>query len=258
VKKTAVAVTVIKKRNEDSPNRGVFFLNNLRRYIVKPVKMPKRIYFFLLPFLLPVYLSAQWTDTIHNIMHGKIYPTATFDSRNSFISSKPAHIWGVKAGLDFNGYLQVGLGFNRLNRDLRKQIYFTNADGNADSASGELRFAYFSYYLRYVYFKSNRWRFSIMPLQVGVGNSKYVYESSGTQYKVARRSIILYEPGISVSFKIFKWLGVGGDIGYRFMLRGNPGIPENFNAPTFSFYAIVYWWEIYKLCFPRSELIQKF
>src|SRR5688572_14981111 len=98
--------------------------------------MLKRFSFFLLPFLLPVYSSAQWNDTIHTIMHGKIFPTATFDSRNSFISSQQAHIWGVKAGLDFSGLLQIGMGYNRHNRNLKKLIYYVNTTGAPDSTLG--------------------------------------------------------------------------------------------------------------------------
>ena len=72
-----------------------------------------------------------------------------------------------------------------------------------------------------------------------------------------KRFVVIYEPGISVSYKIFKWLGAGADIGYRMMLRNNPAIPEKFNSPIYSFYGIIYWGELYKSIFPETKLAGK-
>ena len=202
-------------------------------------------------------VQAQWADTLEKILHGKIFPTASLDSRNSFISSSRAHIWGVKIGVEFDSRLQGGIGYNRHDKNLRKEIYFTNEFGNRDSTKAQLHLNYFSFYVRYVYYKKGRWKFSVMPYQLGFGNSRYRYELQNLEYTSGKRFVILYEPGISVSFKIFQWLGVGADVGYRFMLRGNPAIPENFNSPIYSFYAIVYWGELFKLTFPESKWAKK-
>ena len=199
-------------------------------------------------------LHAQWTDTLHRVMHGTIYPTASFDSRNSFISSHRAHIWGVKAGVDFSGYLQLGLGYNFLDDNLKRTVYFVNNAGVSDSARGLIRMHFFSYYIRYVYYVSHHWRFSIMPVQLGLGNSRYDFNDGVSDRHKDKRFVMIYEPGISASYKIFKWLGVGGDIGYRIMLRKNPLIKENFNSPIYSFYVIIYWGEIYKILLPKTKL----
>jgi hypothetical protein len=201
--------------------------------------------------------NAQWSDTIKKILHGKIYPTASFDSRNSFISSSRAHIWGIKIGVEFSGRLQGGIGFNRHDKNLEKEISFTNEIGLPESRTAQLRFSYFSFYIRYVYYNKGRWKFSVIPYQLGFGNSFYRYEVDEKRFVTGRRWMFLYEPGISISYKIFKWLGVGADIGYRFMLRRNPAIPENFNSPTYSFYASIYWGELFKLTFPESKWAKK-
>jgi hypothetical protein len=198
-------------------------------------------------------LHAQWSDTISKILHGKIFPTAGFDSRNSFISSNRAHIWGIKVGVDFSGRLQGGIGYNRHDKNLQKDIYFTNETGVRDSTFARLHLSYFSFYIRYVYYKTKRWKFSIMPYQLGFGNSRYRYEYNGRELVAGKRFVVLYEPGISVSYKIFQWLGVGADIGYRFMLRDNPAIPENFNSPTYAFNVQIYWGELFKMAFPESK-----
>lgn len=215
----------------------------------------KRSFIFLIAFFcLHINCSAQWSDTIESILHGKVYPTASFDSRNSFISNNRAHIWGVKIGIDFSGKLQGGIGYNRHDKNLRKEIYFSDQAGNPDSTSAFLHLNYFSFYMRYIYYEKANWKFSIMPYQLGFGNSEYRYLYNGKNLISGKRFVVIYEPGISVSYKIFKWLGVGGDIGFRFMLRNNPNIPENFNSPIYSFYAIVYWGELYKSVFPKTKL----
>lgn len=215
----------------------------------------------LLPAALFVFMSvqlkAQWSDTINKILHGKPFPTASFDSRNSFISSSRAHIWGIKIGVDFANRLQGGIGFNRHDKNLEKEIFFTNENGASESTTAELRFSYLSFYMRYVYYDKGKWKFSVMPYQFGFGNSRYKYEIEGRKYITGKRFMLLYEPGISVSYKIFKWLGAGADIGFRFMLRGNPAIPENFNSPTYSFYTIIYWGELFKITFPDSKWVKK-
>lgn len=211
--------------------------------------------FILLSF--PVNVSAQWSDTLKSILHGKIFPTASFDSRNSFIDNGRAHIWGIKFGVEFSDRLQGGIGYNRHDRNLRKIIYFQDEFGNVNAATAKLHLDYCSFYVRCVYYKTKHWKFSIMPYQIGFGNSRYVYEQNGNEIVTDKRFVILYEPGISVSYKIVRWLGVGMDIGYRFMLRDNPKIPENFNSPIYSFYAIIYWGELYKMAFPSSKLTKK-
>src|ERR1041385_3363217 len=201
------------------------------------VKRRSVIIFFI--FLFTVNLSAQWADTLKNILHGKIFPTASFDSRNSFVSSERAHIWGVKAGVEFDGKLQIGIGYNFHDKNLEKEIYFQGSSG-IDSSLGTLHLNNISIYTRYVYYRTKHWKFSIMPIQLGIGNSKYKYEERGIEKETGQRTVIIFEPGISVAYKIFPWLGVGADFGFRFMLRDNPSIPENFNSPIYSFYVIIY------------------
>jgi hypothetical protein len=208
-------------------------------------------------FILSNYCFAQWSDTLNKILHGKIFPAASFDSRNSFISSSRAHIWGVKVGVEFADKLQGGIGYNRHDKNLEKEIIFPDQSGNPTEVKAFLHLSYFSFYIRYTYYKTKHWKFSIMPYQLGFGNSKYKYEYEGKEFVSGKRFVIIYEPGISVSYKIFQWLGAGGDIGYRFMLRNNPAIPENFNSPVYSFYSIIYWGELYKKILPKTKLAKK-
>lgn len=215
-----------------------------------------RIHFFFLLFftLLSGGLVAQWSDTIKEVFGGTIYPTASFDSRSSFISARHAHIWGVKAGLEFASKLQLGLGYNTLDNNLKKKFPYVTPQGVRDTATGYLHLNFMSVYMRYAYYKTKKWKVSIMPVQIGFGNSWYEHSEGLGPIRTGKRFVIIYEPGISASYKVFPWLGAGADFGYRVMLRDNSAIPENFNAPIYSFYVIIYWAEVYKSIFPNTKL----
>jgi hypothetical protein len=207
----------------------------------------RRTLFFIVFILGYSYCPAQWSDTLNSIIHGKVSSTASFDSRNSFINASKAHIWGVKIGVEFSDRLQGGIGYNRHDKNLSKEILFLDQAGLPHSTKAFLHLSYFSFYLRYAYYNNNKWKFSIMPYQLGCGNSYYQYVENGNKIIIDRQLVVIYEPGISVSYKFFPWLGVGGDVGYRFMLRNNYAIPEKFNSPIFSFYGIIFWGELYKM-----------
>ena len=69
-----------------------------------------------------------------------------------------------------------------------------------------------------------------------------------------KHTIMLYEPAVAWQYKIVKWFGVGGDVGYRLILIKNDAIPENFNSPVYSFKAMIYYDELYKMIFKKSVL----
>lgn len=218
-----------------------------------------RIIFLLgLLFGLHVCASAQSaaSDSIHKSFRGRITLGGGLDSRNSFINNRRAHIWGIKVAADFGELIQLGIGYNRHDNNLTKTIFFVNATGETDSAQGELHMDYVSWYARYVFYKKGRWKFNIIPFQLGVGRSRYLYSQSGRDVFTNKRSIIVFESGFNVSFKVCKWLGVGGDIGIRWMIKDNPAIPEKFNSPQYSLYFIVYWSEIIRAVAPKNKFVE--
>ncbi len=198
-------------------------------------------------------LCAQTGDSLRKAMHGTIVPSFSFDSRNSFISTRRANIWGVKAGAEFGGKITFGLGWNKLNDDLIKTIYYDRTDGRLDSAEGGLQFQYMSVHVQYVFFQDKRWKYSVTPFHLGIGNSFYSFTADDGQRRQGQRMMILYEWGISTSYKVMPWLGFGLDLGLRLALLRNKAIPENFNSPMYSLYMIVYWAEIFKTAFPESK-----
>lgn len=204
------------------------------------------------------HLTAQTNthDSIYASMHGRISLGGGLDSRNSFISNRRAHIWGVKVAAEFGELIQLGIGYNRLDDDLTRTIYFTNENSVFDSAQGELRMDYVSWYARYVFYRKGRWKFSVIPFQLGIGRSRYMHTEGEEKVYTDKRMIMVYETGFSISFKICRWLGVGTDLGVRWMVKDNPAIPEKFNSPQYAFYGIIYWTEIVRALAPNNRFVK--
>lgn len=195
-------------------------------------------------------------DSIYASMRGKISLGGGLDSRNSFISNRRAHIWGIKLAAELGELIQLGIGYNRLDDEFTRTIYFTNENSLADSAQAELRMDYFSWYARYVFYRKGRWKFSVIPFQLGIGRSRYMHMRGEEKVYTDKRMIIVYETGFSISFRICRWLGVGSDVGVRWMVKDNPVIPDKFNSPQYAFYAIIYWTEIIRAVAPNNRFVK--
>jgi hypothetical protein len=108
-----------------------------------------------------------------------------------------------------------------------------------------------------VFYKTKRWQLSV-PLQIGAG---FTWRQDVPQYQLnhmdSKQFLFLYEPGITVQFKLTRWLGLGSDVAYRFTLKNNKKISEQLSSPTYSF-KIMFWLDqLYFLVFPESEWSQK-
>lgn len=203
-----------------------------------------------------VHAQTPTHDSIYKSMHGRISLGGGLDSRNSFISNRKAHIWGIKVAAEFGELVQLGLGYNRLDDDITKKIYYVNSAFENDSVTGELKMDYWSWYARYVFYRKGRWKFSVIPFQLGIGRSRYMYELTSERFYTQQKAIVVYETGFSASFRICRWLGVGGDVGIRYMVKKNPYIPEKFNGPQYAFYAIIYWTEIIRAVAPNNRFVK--
>jgi hypothetical protein len=221
------------------------------------IAMKLRILFLLFVLFSVQTMRAQMLDTLRSCINRKVAFTAMFDTRKSFINSQNARIWGFKFGADFGNRLTIGGGYNTHTPSLQKPVFLTDSFGMPDTAVSLLRLDYFSYFIRFVFYKSKRWKFSVIPFQLGFGNSRYEYAYGGRNNIVGQKAVIIYETGISGSYKIFRWFGVGADLGLRLMLRNNKALSESFNSPIYSFYTIIYWSELYKMAFPRTKLAQR-
>jgi hypothetical protein len=160
----------------------------------------------------------------------------------------------VRLGLSFKRKFRLGGGLSWLNSTVESQ----RAINAGDLSHRYLKFIYLCYYLDYVFYKNKRWQLSV-PIQTGTGFSwfqpddKYVFRARNPKYL-----LLLYEPGITVQFKVFKWAGLGADVAYRFTLRNNRRTAEQLSSPTYSFKILFWFDQLFYELFPENPLSKKY
>lgn len=226
----------------------------------------RRLFIILCVFtlcLLQLRTIAQPTlDTIQWCLKQKPHVFGKLDTRNSFIYNSRIKIFGLKAGLSYGKRVFIGLGYNQIypnakaTKNFDKEIYLTNEQNTIDSITGKLQLFYFSAQVEYIYYRTNHWQLS-MPLQIGVGQTSYKYEWLGKRRYDERYTCLIYEPAVSVEYRFVKWIGVGADVGFRFMLTESKALNNKFTSPTYAFKLLIYYNEIFKSLFPNSKLSEK-
>jgi hypothetical protein len=118
--------------------------------------------------------------------------------------------------------------------------------------------AYLSIYTKIVYHKTKRWEYST-PLQFGYGSS-WIQQSSKLSFKNQqfKKNMIVYEPTVSVQFKFFKWLGIAGNIGYRFVWHKDEKIINHLNGPIYVLNINFMLEQLFFEAFPESEITKRF
>ena len=189
----------------------------------------------LLALLLSVCtdVKAQFLDSIKTSFSHTPRPDLKIDSRNSFITQYYAQIMGVKAGLNFNNTVKLGVGYNWLASRITREKTIINANGESEKVDALLKFAYFSPYMEYTFFRNRKWDISI-PVLIGLGWSYYRYHNVlANPIKIDQSFTLLYEPYMTAHYQVIKWVAVGAGVGYRLVLVGNKDLGENFNSPIY-------------------------
>lgn len=201
----------------------------------------------------PLLTKAQLYDSLRASLKLKSGIHFKFDSRNSFISSRRAQIWGVKLGADFGKKLRIGIGYNFLNSHFYENLNYPSPIQN-DLLGRQLKIRYGCAYIEYVFYRQNRWEFSV-PVQFSVGSIWYDYsfnEIDGLRSR--KRLLVLYEPTLSGQYKFFSWFGLGADLGFRYALVKSRTIDAKLSSPIYVFKALIYWGELYKKVFPKHPI----
>jgi hypothetical protein len=201
-------------------------------------------------------------DTIHWCLKQKPHLFGKLDTRNSFIYNSRIKIFGLKAGLNYGKRLHIGIGYNQIypfakaSKNFNKQVYYTNSDNAPDSVTALLKLFYFSAHVEYIFYQNKHWQLS-MPLQIGVGQTYYRYDLLEEKFSIDKHACFIYEPAVSTEYRFYKWIGVGADVGFRFMITNSRALNQKFNSPTYAFKLLIYYNEIYKSLFPKSKWADK-
>lgn len=216
--------------------------------------------FFLLAFFLCLWFRqhAQLMDSIGYFLKQPYSIDARLESRNSFIDNQLISVSGVRLGLSFKRKLKLGIGLSWLESPVTEKFQSKNILGMDTSINRFLKFMYVCYYADFVFYKTKRWQLSV-PIQVGTGaswfqsNNKYSFDNKSSKY-----FLLLYEPGITAQFKVFRWFGVGTDVAYRFTMKNNKKVSEKLMSPTYSFKILFWFDQLFYELFPSHELTKRF
>ena len=90
-----------------------------------------------------------------------------------------------------------------------------------ESLKTRLRMRYVSLYVEYVYYRKNKWELSV-PVQLGIGSTKYVtFTNPKSNYQSPGYLVLLYEPCLSVNYRVLPFVAVGTEMGLRLALLKN-------------------------------------
>jgi hypothetical protein len=157
----------------------------------------------------------------------------------------------------FQRKMRIGGGLSWLKTDYSKVIYDPASNYPFGKELRFLKFGYLCFYIDFVFYKTKRWQLSV-PIQAGAGMAWYqrrIYYSLGEGDP--KYLLLLYEPGITVQFKVFRWLGAGSDVAYRFTLKSKK-IGEHLNSPTYSLKLLIWFDQLYYELFPKSKPAQRY
>lgn len=167
------------------------------------------------------------SDSLYQVLRHKPTPAFKFDTRNSFITGNSAKVYGIKGGLSFNKTLTIGIGYNFIGTDLAENLTIGN-----EIRAGQIKMRYVAPFIEYSFYKKGNWEVMV-PVQLGIGQSFIRYDAKGQRTDIKKDNILLYEPGMTVEYKLFKLIGIGGGLGYRIMLKNNRQIEQQFTSPVY-------------------------
>lgn len=200
---------------------------------------------FLFFFLSAATSHAQIFDSIKVSLTKKPTLRGGIYSRYTFIDGFQKPIYGLKVGLSYNNTIRFYVGGSYLRYPYYAGLPIVSGS-SVFNVPSEVKFWYAFEFTEFVFHKTKKWEFSI-PLQIGAGAVKVSYLDNNIQYHQKPRALLLYEPAISFHYKVFYWVGVGADVGYRFMWVDNrKEIGVKFNSPVYTFRTIIFWGALYK------------
>lgn len=171
--------------------------------------------------------KAQLLDSIALSLKEKPRFLLKMDNRGSFISTRSASLWGVKVGVEHNKRVQYGIGYSWLMKRITRQAEIAGVP-----VDYRLRFGYITPFFEYSFYRHNKWEVSI-PVQVGVGKASYILKEDGNKFRIHASWVFLYEPAMTVEYRLLKFFGLGLGIGYRLAVKTNKDMEEGLSAPTY-------------------------
>ena len=216
-----------------------------------------KAFHLIIPMLLFFQTAhGQILDTISASFHTRPRLFFQLDACNSFVADKGANTFGYKGGIEFNNRVKMGFGYYKLTSDIIKPLHLTY-DGKDTTQNAELDMSFYSVSFEYIFYNKDPWQLSV-PFNLGFGKSYFWYYTTNTsggydKEQTDKQGVSLITLNADLQYKIIKWVGVGGGLGFRLMLKDNSNISENFNSVIYSLQVRIFVDEIYKTLFVKQE-----
>jgi hypothetical protein len=183
--------------------------------------------------LLGADVRAQLVDTLKVDFSSKPKLYAAFDTRNSFITHNLAKIRGVRLGVSYNKRTRVGISFNWLDTDFTREHQVIYPDSTY-TYPARLNFWFVSPFIEHSFWKLKHLEVEI-PVRLGIGASGFKFtDRFGKDLRFYNQPVLVYEPGMVITYRFLKYLGLSAGFGFRLMLIPNRSLPERFTSPVYS------------------------
>jgi len=222
----------------------------------------KKTLLLLCAFFFASALKSQLLDSLRVFMQHKYNIDARLESKLSLIDHQLSKVTGFRVGVAFKRKLRLGGGVDWLKTDYSKGINwlghqpvtreFTNNENEV--VDKYFKLMYLCFYADFVFHKTKHWQLGV-PVQIGTGASwfdsrkGYYFGGEGPKYFV-----FLYEPGISVQYKVTKWFGGGVDFCYRFALQPKSASHVRLSSPSYAFKLVFLLDQLFFEILPESQI----
>lgn len=206
--------------------------------------------------------KAQLIDSLNYFLHTNYSIDARLCSKLSLIDHQLTKVSGFRAGVVFKRKLRLGGGVDWLKTDYGRGMNLLGIEPVTKNFVNEqnqvikkyYKLIYFCFYADFVFHKTKHWQLSV-PIQIGTGvswfNENKSYSFGNPE---AKRFLFLYEPGITVQYKLTKWLGGGIDVCYRFSPQNAKRSNMPLNSPSYAFKLVFLLDQLYFDLFPETEI----
>lgn len=207
---------------------------------------------FILLIVLTSNGAAQLVDTLKVDFSHKPKLYAAFDTRNSFITNNLAKIRGVRLGVSYNKRTKVGMSYNWMDADFKQDRVVVYSDSTY-TYPAQLNFVFVSPFIEHAFWKRKHLEVEI-PVRLGVGTSGYKYtDRLGMVVRYNYKVVLVYEPGMVITYRFLRYLGLSFGFGFRLMLIPNKALPERFTSPVYSLGVRTYLGDLWNDIKPKKK-----
>ena len=191
--------------------------------------------------LAAVPCRAQLLDSIRLFTRERPRLVVKLDSRGSFISNRNVSLMGVKVGLEHAGRFQYGIGYSFLSSNV-EQVRILES---GEQVQARLHMGYVCPYVEYAFFQRGPWEVRI-PVQLGFGGASLRYAGEeGDRQQLRRAFVFLYEPSMTVQYRLLRYFGLNAGWGYRLVVT-NDALGERLTAPIYVLGVKVFFGDLWK------------